>query len=69
MRITEELHNHSLYLFIKINMKVTLEEIKVEFPIEDGVINLHNLIDSDLQQLIDMGKIQLKEGYYTVTDY
>ncbi|MCW6085562.1 MULTISPECIES: hypothetical protein [Clostridium] len=67
--IFEEWHNASLLYFIKENKKVTIEQIKEEFPISEDVINLNNLVENDLKQLIDMGKIKFEEGYYSMIEH
>ncbi|EQB3101481.1 hypothetical protein ACYIU4_002844 [Clostridium botulinum] len=67
--IFEEWHNSGLLYFIKENKKVTIEQIKEEFPINEEVVNLNNLVEDDLKQLINMGKIKFEEGYYSVIEH
>jgi hypothetical protein len=64
MNLYEPINNADLFYFIKSNKKVTIEEIKDEFPTYDEVINLHNFIEVDLQELINIGKVRLEDGYY-----
>ncbi|WP_242651908.1 hypothetical protein [Clostridium botulinum] len=67
--IFEEWHNASLLYFIKENKKVTIEQIKEEFPVNEEVVNLNNLVEDDLKQLLGMGKIKFEEGYYSVIEH
>jgi len=55
----EDWHNSSLYVYIKDNEPVTKERIIKE--------NHFNLIDSDLEKLLKMGKIKFQDGFYTTT--
>ncbi|MFR4581599.1 hypothetical protein [Clostridium cadaveris] len=60
--ITEDYDPDLLY-FIKHNKKVTKEEIDRKFPKTEW-INLTWQLDDNLNHLIDIGKVKLKDGYY-----
>ena len=55
MELVFEWYNIDLFLFIRMQKKVTIEDVKKQFPLADK---------KDLEKLIVLGKIVCDDKYY-----